>query len=116
MHIFLNSASDKNFSAHRQEIGLHSQGFNLAFTLHLPASDPPYPAVLMLWGPGQPTATAGSYSPHIWDAFPQSPSGSSGADPANGEERRHGGIVSAFVRTTKPLTDAALLEARSNAR
>jgi pimeloyl-ACP methyl ester carboxylesterase len=67
----LNSASDENFSVHRQELGFHSQGVNLAGTLHLPASGPPHPAVVMLQGSGAADRDSGSYFPPIREAFLQ---------------------------------------------
>jgi dipeptidyl aminopeptidase/acylaminoacyl peptidase len=45
------------------------RGISLAGTLHLPASPPPHPAVLMLQGSGPADRDGGDYFPPIRDAF-----------------------------------------------
>ena len=64
----MNSSVDET-RIRREEIAFHSQGVTLAGTLHLPASDPPHPAVVMLQGSGVADRDGGGYFPPIRDAF-----------------------------------------------
>ncbi len=52
-----------------RELAVAWCGITLAGTLHLPASPPPYPTVLMLQGSGPADRDSGGYFPPIRDAF-----------------------------------------------
>ncbi len=53
----------------RQELHIAWSNVHLAGTLHLPASPPPHPAVVMLQGSGPADRDSGGYFPPIRDAF-----------------------------------------------
>jgi pimeloyl-ACP methyl ester carboxylesterase len=65
----MNSGVEQTPASHRQEIGFQSHGVSLAGTLHLPASDSPHPAVVMLQGSGAADRDCAGYFPPIRDAF-----------------------------------------------
>jgi uncharacterized protein len=66
--ILLNSSVDET-RIRREEIAFHCHGVTLAGTLHLPSSDPPHPAVVMLQGSGAADRDGGGYFRPIRDAF-----------------------------------------------
>ena len=51
------------------ELSIEHAGYTLAGTLHLPASDGPVPAVLMLHGSGAADRNSGDFLPPIRQAF-----------------------------------------------
>jgi pimeloyl-ACP methyl ester carboxylesterase len=56
-------------AAAQQELTFEWQGLRLAGTLHLPATPPPHPAVLMLQGSGPADRDGNGYFPRIRDTF-----------------------------------------------